>query len=176
MVSVQCHGSAARTLVYRELDSQVSQEIPFEGRSLRDLLIEAIRYGERPKVRSRSECAVGNWVDRSRLQELIQEKALAHDTTDASRVVRVREEMERPEARRLQLHSKEIAYWDHRAKELKLREQAGKPGARLNVEFLNGDRHRVHYIRRPFWREPDFGATSVHYDMKELLTRAEVPR
>lgn len=91
-------------------------------------------------------------------------------------MVRVREEMERPEARRLQPHSKEIGCWDHRAKELKLREQAGKPGARLNVEFLNGDRHRVHYIRRPFWREPDFGATSVHYDMKELLTRADVPR
>jgi hypothetical protein len=27
------------------------------------------------------------------------------------------------------------------------------------VEFLDGDQHRVHYVRRPFHREPDFGVT-----------------
>jgi hypothetical protein len=43
------------------------------------------------------------------------------------------------------------------------------------VEFLEGDAHRVHYVRRPFQREPDFGVTSVNYDFAELLTRAEVP-
>jgi hypothetical protein len=43
------------------------------------------------------------------------------------------------------------------------------------VEFLDGDGHRVHYIRRPFRREPDFGVTSVNYDLGELLARAEVP-
>jgi AbrB family looped-hinge helix DNA binding protein len=31
------------------------------------------------------------------------------------------------------------------------------------VEF-DGESHRVHYIRRPFQREPDFGVTSVNYD------------
>jgi hypothetical protein len=31
------------------------------------------------------------------------------------------------------------------------------------VEFLQGDAHRVHYLRRPFRREPDFGVTSVNY-------------
>src|SRR5262249_3989155 len=30
------------------------------------------------------------------------------------------------------------------------------------VEFLSED-HRVHYIREPFKREPDFGVTSVNY-------------
>jgi hypothetical protein len=30
------------------------------------------------------------------------------------------------------------------------------------VEFLEGDEHRVHYLRRPFQREPDFGVTSVN--------------
>jgi hypothetical protein len=44
------------------------------------------------------------------------------------------------------------------------------------VEFLEGDGHRVHYVRRPFQREPDFGVTSVNYDFGELLTRAEGPR
>ena len=43
------------------------------------------------------------------------------------------------------------------------------------VEFLDGDAHRVHYLRRPFQREPYFGVTSVNYDFGELLARAEVP-
>ena len=43
------------------------------------------------------------------------------------------------------------------------------------VEFLDGEAHRVHYVRRPFQREPDFGVTSVNYDFAELLTRAEHP-
>jgi len=40
------------------------------------------------------------------------------------------------------------------------------------VEFLPGDAHRVHYVRCPFQREPDFGVTSVNYDFAELLARA----
>ena len=44
------------------------------------------------------------------------------------------------------------------------------------VEFLSGDAHRVHYVRRPFQREPDFGVTSVNYDFAELLVKAETPR
>jgi hypothetical protein len=43
------------------------------------------------------------------------------------------------------------------------------------VEFIDGGRHRVHYVRTPFRREPDFGVTSVNYDFAELLARAEEP-
>ena len=43
------------------------------------------------------------------------------------------------------------------------------------VEFLDDGAHRVHYARRPFQREPDFGVTSVNYDFAELIGRAEVP-
>jgi hypothetical protein len=43
------------------------------------------------------------------------------------------------------------------------------------VEFDN-EAHRVHYVRRPFQREPDFGVTSVNYDFAELLQQAEAPR
>jgi superfamily II DNA or RNA helicase len=78
--------------------------LQFEGKALRELLIEAIRYGERPEVRARLARAIDHAVDRSRLQDLLEERALAHDTMDASRVARVREEMERAEARRLQPH------------------------------------------------------------------------
>ena len=44
------------------------------------------------------------------------------------------------------------------------------------VEFQPGNAHRVHYLRQPFRREPDFGVTSVNYDLAELLERAEEPR
>ena len=43
------------------------------------------------------------------------------------------------------------------------------------VEFLDNERHRVHYIRTPFRREPDFGVTSVNYGFPELVSRAEAP-
>jgi hypothetical protein len=43
------------------------------------------------------------------------------------------------------------------------------------VEFLQDDTHRVHYLRRPFQREPDFGVTSVNYDFAELIARGEEP-
>jgi hypothetical protein len=43
------------------------------------------------------------------------------------------------------------------------------------AEFLPDDSHRVHYVRKPFRREPDFGVTSVNYDFADLLARAEVP-
>jgi superfamily II DNA or RNA helicase len=79
-------------------------KIQFEGKPLRELLIEAVRYGERPEVRARLTHAISQAVDRAHLQDLIEERALAHDAMDASRVARVREEMERAEARRLQPH------------------------------------------------------------------------
>ncbi len=43
------------------------------------------------------------------------------------------------------------------------------------VEFLPDDTHRVHYLRRPFQREPDFGVTSVNYNLEELLARVGAP-
>ena len=79
-------------------------KLEFEGRPLRDLLLNAIRYGEQPEVRARLDTAVDQALDRGALQELLEEQQLAHDVMDASRVHRVREDMERAEARRLQPH------------------------------------------------------------------------
>jgi superfamily II DNA or RNA helicase len=76
----------------------------FHGRELRELLMQAIRYGERPDVRERLIRQVDDAVNVDHLRELLEERALARDTMDASRVHRVREEMERAEARRLQPH------------------------------------------------------------------------
>ncbi len=43
-------------------------------------------------------------MDRAQLQDLLEEQALAHDAMDVEPRARVREEMERAEARRLQPH------------------------------------------------------------------------
>jgi len=79
-------------------------KLQFEGKSLRDLLIEAIRYGDTPEVRARLTTVVEHALDRGQLQNLLEDHALAHDAMDASRVQRIREDMERAEARRLQPH------------------------------------------------------------------------
>ncbi|MSR08759.1 MAG: DUF3883 domain-containing protein [Gammaproteobacteria bacterium] len=79
-------------------------KLQFEGKPLRDLLIEAIRYGDQPEVRARLTQAVAKTFDESHIQDLLEERALAHDSMDASRVFRIREEMERADARRLQPH------------------------------------------------------------------------
>lgn len=77
-------------------------KLQFEGQSLRNLLIEAIRYGERDDVKLRLNQAIADAVDQGHLRDLLEERALAHDSMDASRVARIREDMERAEARRLQ--------------------------------------------------------------------------
>ncbi|MBU2055537.1 MAG: DUF3883 domain-containing protein, partial [Proteobacteria bacterium] len=79
-------------------------KLQFEGKLLRDLLIEAIRYGDQPEVRARLTTVVEHALDRDQLQELLEDHALAHDAMDVSRVQRIREDMERAEARRLQPH------------------------------------------------------------------------
>ena len=43
------------------------------------------------------------------------------------------------------------------------------------VEFLDDSEHKVHYIREPFRREPDFDVTSVNYNMSDLIERSQAP-
>jgi SNF2 family DNA or RNA helicase len=86
-------------------------KLQFEGRPLKDLLIEAIRYGERPEVRARLTRAVEGALDLRRLQELVEERALAHELIDAPRLQRIREDMERAEARRLQPTTSSPSSW-----------------------------------------------------------------
>ncbi|BAV33759.1 RNA helicase [Sulfuricaulis limicola] len=79
-------------------------KLQFEGKSLRDLLIQAIRYGELPEIKAYLTTVLDKALDRGHLQDLLDERALAHDAMDASRVHRIREDMERADARRLQPH------------------------------------------------------------------------
>ena len=43
------------------------------------------------------------------------------------------------------------------------------------VEVDGATAKEPRYIRQPFQKEPDFGATSVNYNLSELLARAEAP-
>ena len=91
----------------RSLGGQVFDvlgKLEFEGRPLRELLLNAIRYGEQPEVRARLDTAVDQALDRGALQDLLEDRQLVQDAMDATRIQRVREEMERAEARRLQPH------------------------------------------------------------------------
>jgi len=45
----------------------------------------------------------------------------------------------------------------------------------LAIIQIDGEMATPRYIRWPFQREPDFGVTSVNYDLDDLLRRAEEP-
>lgn len=74
----------------------------FDQEPLRKLLVEAIRYGDQPEVRARLEQAVDNAVDREHVRELLEARSLAMDSMDVSQIARIREDMERYAAKRLQ--------------------------------------------------------------------------
>ncbi len=79
-------------------------KMTFNNRPLRDLLIEAVRYGNDPEVRARLWQVVDHSLDHQALQNLLEERALTEDVMDINRVMAIREEMERIEARKLQPH------------------------------------------------------------------------
>jgi SNF2 family DNA or RNA helicase len=79
-------------------------KVLFDNRPLRDLIVEAIRYGDRPDVRARLFSIVDEALDREHLQALLEERALTREVMDVVRVRQVREDMERAAARRLQPH------------------------------------------------------------------------
>ncbi|MEI7643035.1 MAG: helicase-related protein [Chloroflexales bacterium] len=78
--------------------------LSFANRPLRDLLVEAIRYGDQPEVRARLSEVVDAALDRDQLRALLDERALAHDSLDVTQVRAIREDLERAAARRLQPH------------------------------------------------------------------------
>ncbi len=42
----------------------------------------------------------------------------------------------------------------------------------LAIGLVDGDSVDLRYVREPFQREPDFGATSVNYNLTELLAKS----
>ena len=76
----------------------------FTDTSLRNLLIEAIREGDKPEVKERLTKVIDGVINRDYLQALIDENVLTHGIMDTTRLGNIREKMERAEARRLQPH------------------------------------------------------------------------
>lgn len=79
-------------------------KVSFDNKPLRELLIEAIRYGNAPETRARLNQAVDNSLNREALRALLEERALTEDTMDVHKVMKIREDMERMEAHKLQPH------------------------------------------------------------------------
>src|SRR5690606_6611367 len=76
----------------------------FQGTSLRDILIRAIREGDRPEVKAKLEQIIDEELDTEHLRSLIRGRSLAHEEFGDDRVQSIRERMDRAEARKLQPH------------------------------------------------------------------------
>lgn len=79
-------------------------KLTFDNKSLKDLLIEAVRYNNREDVRQRLLEVVDHTLNREELKKLLTENALTENTMDIHQVMSIREDMERMEAHRLQPH------------------------------------------------------------------------
>ena len=74
----------------------------FEEKSLRNLLIEAIRYGDDPAVRAKLFEVVEGALDTEHIKNILNRNALCEEVIDEKRLFAVKEEMERAEAQKLQ--------------------------------------------------------------------------
>lgn len=74
----------------------------FEEISLKELLMRAIRYGDDPETRAFLTRKIDSALDRQHLESLLDRNALAKESMSPERLFKVKEEMEKAEARRLQ--------------------------------------------------------------------------
>lgn len=74
----------------------------FENRSLKELLIEAIRYGESPEVQAKLNQVIDGALDTEHLKEILRRNALVEQHMSMEDLYAVKEEMEKAEARKLQ--------------------------------------------------------------------------
>ena len=98
----------------------------FEDKALKDLLFEAIRYGEQKEVKARLFRKVDGASDQTNLLRLLERRSLTNDTLPVSEVEALRSEMERAEAQRLQpchIQSFFIEAFQHLGGRLKQREE-----------------------------------------------------
>ena len=79
-------------------------QVSFGEKSLRELLLEAIRYGDDPKVREQLKEKVEQACNTEQLTRLLHERALTEEHLDLSHVRSIREDMDRAAARKLEPH------------------------------------------------------------------------
>ena len=81
----------------------------FTDKPLRELLIDAIQYGEQPEVKARMHEVIDRHVGDG-LIDLMNERALAADNLAESDLAKLRADMDEARARRLQPHYIELAF------------------------------------------------------------------
>ncbi|MGK5085467.1 helicase-related protein, partial [Bdellovibrionota bacterium FG-1] len=74
----------------------------FDGVSLKDLLIEAIRYGDSPEVKARQKQVIEGVLDTQHIQDILRRNALVEQHMGLEELYKVKDEMDRAEARKLQ--------------------------------------------------------------------------
>lgn len=74
----------------------------FENISLKELLIDAIRYGERPEVRAKLKEVIEGALDTEHLKTILERNALVEQSMGLEQLYAVKEEMDKAEARKLQ--------------------------------------------------------------------------
>ncbi|WP_343741504.1 helicase-related protein [Herbaspirillum huttiense] len=74
----------------------------FENKSLKELLIEAIRFGEDPERRKAWQETIDSTLDTAHLKEILRRNALVEQHMSLEDLYTVKEEMERAQARKLQ--------------------------------------------------------------------------
>ena len=74
----------------------------FENQSLKDLLVEAIRYGESPEVKAKLTQVIDGALDTEHLKDILRRNALVEQHMSLEDLYAVKEEMEKAEARKLQ--------------------------------------------------------------------------
>ncbi|GAA4368808.1 helicase-related protein [Hymenobacter saemangeumensis] len=106
----------------------------FEGTSLRKMLEEAIRYGDRPDVRAKLTRQLDDALDTDHLNELLQRNALYEEVFGPTHLQAIREQMDQAEARKLQPYY--VRYFTEQAL------------ARLKAELrpMEADRFRIPYV------------------------------
>ena len=76
-------------------------KIIFDGRPLRDLLVDAIRKGEKPEVKKNLTKAINETVEHKKIKSLLKD-ALATDVIEKEQLRKIGNDMERASARKLQ--------------------------------------------------------------------------
>jgi len=74
----------------------------FDNVSLKELLIEAIRYGEQPETRAKMDQVIDSALDTDHIKSIYRRNALVEQGMGIEQLYAVKEAMERAEARRLQ--------------------------------------------------------------------------
>lgn len=143
----------------------------FAEQSLRDLLIEAIRYGEKPEVRARLFEKVDRALDTEHLHGLIERNALSSNVMSPEHLFSIKAQMEEAEARKLapfylrkflmeafahlggELREREPRRYEIRHVPPAVRKRGERRATRMPVmpkyERITFDREHIHVLHKP---------------------------